>query len=46
LYCLDCQITYEPSRQEMSCPSCGSINIRIKTGEEFFLEAIDVDNQP
>ena len=26
------------------CPQCGGVRVKVKTGEEFQLEAIDVDN--
>jgi hydrogenase nickel incorporation protein HypA/HybF len=31
------------SREDLACPACGSIQILIETGEEFTLEAIDIE---
>jgi hydrogenase nickel incorporation protein HypA/HybF len=44
IQCLDCDNKYKPSDNQMDCPNCNSINIQILTGEEFFLEAINVEN--
>jgi hydrogenase nickel incorporation protein HypA/HybF len=43
LICQDCGQEYQPSTESMVCPKCGSTNVKVKTGEEFFLEAIDVE---
>jgi hydrogenase nickel incorporation protein HypA/HybF len=40
--CLDCQHRYHPENKFLACPICESININIISGEEFFLEAINV----
>ena len=42
--CDDCGHTYSP-HQHLLCPACGSRNITITAGEEFYLEAIDVDKE-
>jgi hydrogenase nickel incorporation protein HypA/HybF len=44
LACLDCGTEYQPTGDEMACPQCGSTRVRVKTGDEFRLEAIDVEN--
>ena len=44
ILCLDCGHNYFPSAGQMACPECDSITIRIVSGEQFFLEAIDVDS--
>jgi Zn finger protein HypA/HybF involved in hydrogenase expression len=43
LICQDCGREYQPSSENMACPKCASTNVKVKAGEEFFLEAIDVD---
>ncbi len=43
LKCLKCNQTYRPQNREFSCPHCNSTQIKIISGEEFYLEAIDVD---
>ncbi len=42
--CRDCSHTYAPSSRELLCPKCQSTRIKVKTGEEFFLEAIEIEN--
>jgi hydrogenase nickel incorporation protein HypA/HybF len=45
LKCNDCGNEYQPGSNEFSCPHCGGIHATVKTGEEFNLEAIDVDEE-
>lgn len=42
LVCRACGHSYSP-RQALPCPACGGEDIRVAAGEEFYLEAIDVD---
>ena len=42
LTCQSCGHSYGP-RDSLPCPACGSEDIRVVAGEEFFLEAIDVE---
>lgn len=44
LVCRACGHSYSP-RQALPCPACGSEDIRVATGEEFYLEAIDVASE-
>jgi hydrogenase nickel incorporation protein HypA/HybF len=44
LQCMVCATKYHPQGEDLSCPSCGSVGARIAAGDEFFLEAIDVEN--
>src|SRR5690606_15554709 len=41
LGCRACGHTYSP-REDLPCPTCGSIEIEILAGEEFYLEAIEI----
>ena len=43
ILCLDCNHQYKPADNNMACPKCESITVKIITGEEFFLEAINVE---
>ncbi len=43
ILCLDCDHQYFPNGNQMACPHCDSISIKIISGEEFFLEAINVE---
>lgn len=42
--CSDCKHTYKPSARELLCPNCTSTRIKVRTGEEFYLEAIEVES--
>ena len=44
LLCKDCELRYQPGPGELACPTCGGANVRVISGEEFYLEAIDVEN--
>jgi hydrogenase nickel incorporation protein HypA/HybF len=44
--CQDCGASYAPSATELACPECHSTAVRVVAGEEFMLEAIDVDAVP
>ena len=43
--CMACFEKYHPVRAEVSCPQCGSVGAKIIAGEEFFLEAIEQDDE-
>ena len=44
LTCQDCGKEYQPASEEFACPECGGTHAKVKTGEEFHLEAIEVDD--
>lgn len=41
--CRDCLEEYSPTGDELACPVCKGIHIIILAGEEFFVEAIDIE---
>ena len=43
LICQACGKEYSPTREEFACPQCGGTNSRVKTGEEFQLEEIEIE---
>jgi len=43
LVCLSCQTIYLLNQKNFNCPQCGSQKVKIHTGQEFFLESIDVE---
>jgi len=43
LRCLDCNQEFAPVKEDFACPECGSIRVKVSAGEEFFLEAIDIE---
>ncbi len=44
LLCRQCSQRYHPDG-DLACPNCGGSQVKILAGEEFYLEAIDVENQ-
>jgi hydrogenase nickel incorporation protein HypA/HybF len=44
LTCQDCGKEYQPASEEFACPNCGGTHAKVKTGEEFYLESIEVDD--
>jgi hydrogenase nickel incorporation protein HypA/HybF len=43
LQCMTCFEKYHPDGRELVCPQCGGVGAKIIAGEEFSLEAIDVE---
>jgi len=43
LQCMACFTKYQPIEEEILCPSCGSSGAKILDGEEFYMEALDVE---
>ena len=43
MLCLDCNQRYHPGKGDLACPSCQSSKVKVIAGEEFSLEAIEVD---
>jgi hydrogenase nickel incorporation protein HypA/HybF len=43
LQCMTCFEKYHPVDGQLVCPQCGGVGARILAGEEFSLEAIDVE---
>ena len=43
LQCMACFTKYHPEEGEILCPNCGSNGAKILQGEEFYMEALDVD---
>ena len=41
--CMACFIKYQPLDGRIHCPQCGSVGAKILTGEEFYLESIELD---
>ena len=43
ILCQACGEGYHPEELDLSCPACGSRDVRVVAGEEFRLEAIEVE---
>lgn len=44
LQCMTCFNKYHPKDGELICPQCQGVGAKIISGEEFFLESIDVED--
>ena len=42
--CRDCQTQYTPPEGQFACITCGSTRVQVVKGDEFFIEAIDVEH--
>jgi hydrogenase nickel incorporation protein HypA/HybF len=45
LKCKDCGKEYPIDRELMPCPDCKGYNVTIVTGEEFFLDSIEIEKE-
>jgi len=43
--CMACFMEYDPIQAEIHCPHCGSYGAKILSGEEFYLESIEMDDE-
>ena len=43
MLCLACNHMFELSGELIPCPNCNSFQIKIESGEEFFLESIEIE---
>ncbi len=41
--CRDCGEKYEVGELDWSCPSCGSLRIKMVSGKELYVESIEVE---
>ncbi len=44
IICINCGHSYKPNSRELLCPKCASTKIKVKTGEEFYLESIEIES--
>lgn len=43
--CQNCGTEFEPAELAYSCPACGELSVRVISGDEFRLEAIDLEEE-
>ncbi len=43
--CMACFMKYYPTEGKIHCPHCGSYGAKILSGEEFYLESIELDDE-
>jgi hydrogenase nickel incorporation protein HypA/HybF len=41
--CMSCFMKYHPIDGKIHCPQCGSYGAKILSGEEFYLESLELD---
>jgi hydrogenase nickel incorporation protein HypA/HybF len=41
--CLECTHQFIPDKDQFSCPNCKSERVKVISGDEFFMEAIDIE---
>jgi Zn finger protein HypA/HybF involved in hydrogenase expression len=37
-------VTYQPGEGELACPQCGGRHVKVVSGEQFRMEAIEVES--
>ncbi len=43
LSCIECNYQYTPRDDSFACPECKSEKVKVVAGNEFFMEAIDIE---
>lgn len=43
--CMACFMRYHPTDGKIHCPYCGSYGAKVISGEEFYLEAVELDEE-
>jgi len=43
--CMACFKKYHPMNGKIHCPHCGSFGAKILSGEEFYVEHVEMDNE-
>ncbi len=43
LQCLDCNTRYQLTQEDLVCPQCQGVRIKVVAGDEFTLQAIDIE---
>ncbi len=41
--CVDCEITFNLDERLAPCPNCGSIRSQLISGEEFYIDSIEIE---
>ena len=45
LMCLDCSHQFSLDKNGFACPNCNSEHVKVVSGDEFFIESIDVETE-
>ncbi len=46
LLCLNCGVEFTLDHEATPCPSCGSAQLKILSGEEFYMDSIEIEKEP
>lgn len=46
MHCNDCGQEFEMQDELTPCPQCGGINLTVISGDEFWLESIEIEKDP
>jgi hydrogenase nickel incorporation protein HypA/HybF len=45
MFCQECELCYVPAEGELVCPKCGGYQVRVVSGDQFYVEAIEVEHE-
>jgi hydrogenase nickel incorporation protein HypA/HybF len=45
MHCPSCGLNYERERFSFACPRCGAQGVMTKTGSEFYIDSIELENE-
>jgi hydrogenase nickel incorporation protein HypA/HybF len=45
LHCVDCDTNYQIEEAMTPCPNCGGFHTTIVSGEEFYLDSIEIEKE-
>jgi len=45
LHCVDCATDYSIEKELTPCPQCGGLHTTIVSGEEFYLDSIEIERE-
>lgn len=45
LRCLACQMRFSPNGRDFACPDCGSCQVIVVDGDQFYLDSIEVETE-
>lgn len=43
LRCLTCEMRFSPDGRDFACPECGSLQVLVVDGDQFYLDSIEVE---
>lgn len=43
MFCQDCNTAYTLESELIPCPACGSIKVKVTSGDQFYLDSIEIE---